>query len=163
MNKYFAVVHLFPDSVQCTIPVFDGMLPEPHNGKILQLIFTCAHWHALAKLRLHSDITIKILDNVTTTLGEQFRYFANIICPLYNTCELPREVAARQCRTQKGGGTTSVKPLVRNPVKKIYHLDMYKHHVLGDYVDAIINFGTTDSFTSAIVSDICAARSIWLT
>lgn len=139
--------------MQCAIPVFDGLLPEPHNTKILRLIFTCAHWHALAKLRLHSDITVNILDEVTTILGEQFRHFANQICPLYDTDELPREAGARQRRAQKAG-TTAIKPLARRSVKKKFQLHRYKHHCLGDYVDAILCFGTIDSFTSAIVSDV---------
>lgn len=55
----------------------------------MRLLFTCAHWHALGKLRQHHDITLEILDDVTTSLGEQFRYFAEKICPSYNTQELP--------------------------------------------------------------------------
>lgn len=60
---------------QCAIPVFDGLLPEPHNSSIMRLLFLCAHWHGLAKLRLHSDLTLDILDDVTTTLGEVFHHF----------------------------------------------------------------------------------------
>jgi hypothetical protein len=32
-----------------------GSIPEPHNGAIQRLLFLCAHWHGLAKLRMHSD------------------------------------------------------------------------------------------------------------
>jgi hypothetical protein len=36
--------------IQCAIPVFDGLLPEPHNACALAVLFDLAHWHSLAKL-----------------------------------------------------------------------------------------------------------------
>jgi hypothetical protein len=93
---------------QCIIPVFDGLLPEPHNQKILELLFVMAHWHGLAKLRLHTDPTLDIMDSVTVSLGTKLRHFAKVICPAYNTRELQREADARNRRqvakTQKGSG-----------------------------------------------------------
>lgn len=38
------------DISQCAIPVFNSLLPEPHNNMVMQLLFTCAHWHGLVKL-----------------------------------------------------------------------------------------------------------------
>ncbi|KZP03474.1 hypothetical protein FIBSPDRAFT_693271, partial [Athelia psychrophila] len=52
----------YEDLLQCAIPVLDGLLPEPYNTEILTLIFICSHWHALAKLRMHTDCTLKLLD-----------------------------------------------------------------------------------------------------
>lgn len=94
------------------------------------------------------------MDEVTTVLGEQFRQFASKICPIYATKELPREAGARQRRTRKADGAPTLKPLVRQPINKVFNLRIYKHHCLGDYADQIRLFGTTDSFTSAIVSTI---------
>ena len=59
---------------QCAIPVFDGLFDREDNN-ILQLLFTCAHWHGLAKLRMHTDRTLGILDEVTTLLGVKFQHF----------------------------------------------------------------------------------------
>jgi hypothetical protein len=88
---------------QCIIPVFDGLLPEPHNSSILRLLFTCAHWHGLAKLRLHTDSTLCILDETTVSIGTEFRAFTAKTCAAFDTRELSREVEARKRRGLKRG------------------------------------------------------------
>jgi hypothetical protein len=60
----------------------------------MQLLFTCAHWHGMAKLRMHTDITLDILGQTTTQLGDGFRKFADNTCTSFDTRELAREVAA---------------------------------------------------------------------
>ncbi|KAG6905263.1 hypothetical protein DXG01_003803 [Tephrocybe rancida] len=87
--------HNFEDLLQCAMPVFDGLFPSPHNELIQKLLFTCAHWHALAKLRMHTDITVNLLEGVTVSLGELFREFVGSTCTVYATYELPRELDAR--------------------------------------------------------------------
>ena|ERR1700722_16852829 len=86
---------------QCAIPVFDGLLPEPHNGRILRLLFTIAHWHALAKLRVHNDSTLGVMDSTTKLLGEKLREFKDKTCSAFETRELKREYNARIRRTAK--------------------------------------------------------------
>jgi hypothetical protein len=88
---------------QCIIPVFDGLLPEPHNSSILRLLFTCAHWHGLAKLRIHTDSTLRILDETTVSIGTEFRTFTAKTCAAFDTRELSREVEARKRRGLKKG------------------------------------------------------------
>lgn len=87
--------------MQCSIPVFDGLLPEPHNTVILQLLFTMAHWHGLAKLRMHSDLTLDIMDQVTSAVAQQFRNFKAKVCSAYKTHELSQEVEARARQNAK--------------------------------------------------------------
>ncbi|OBZ68473.1 hypothetical protein A0H81_11674 [Grifola frondosa] len=41
--------------MQCSIPAFEGLLPEPHNKVLMDLLFVFAQWHGLAKLRMHTD------------------------------------------------------------------------------------------------------------
>src|ERR1700722_11481806 len=86
---------------QCAIPVFDGLLPEPHNGRTLLLLFTMAHLHALAKLRLHNDFTLDVMDSVTRLLGERLRDFKDKTCSAFETRELKREYNARIRRQAK--------------------------------------------------------------
>jgi hypothetical protein len=81
--------------------VFDGLLPEPHNSAILDLLFIMAHWHGLAKLRMHHDLTLDIMESVTASLGNSFRLFSNVICPAFTTRELRREANARLRRASK--------------------------------------------------------------
>jgi hypothetical protein len=148
---------------KCAIPVFDGLLPEPHNRAILRLLFTCAYWHGLAKLRMHTDDTLNILDQTTISIGTEFRAFVNKTCPCFNTQELKREAAARRRRqVQKKAETQSASEsnhLKRSPMekalmegsqrnKKQFNLRSYKYHSLGDVASTIRQYGTTDSYST---------------
>ncbi|KAG2345692.1 hypothetical protein BDR05DRAFT_974997 [Suillus weaverae] len=140
----------FEDLLQCSIPVFDGLFPDAHNHIIIDLLFTLSHWHGLAKLCMHSDLTLDILDQQTTDLGEQFRRFKDEVCPSYHTQELNRETKKKR---SKGQGLTMVKlpkVLILKVKKKnkLFNIQTYKFHVLGDYVACIRRFGTTDSYST---------------
>jgi len=50
---------------------------------------------------MHTDQTLDIFDEVTVLIGAEFRAFAGKTCPVFETKELAREVAARQRRKQK--------------------------------------------------------------
>jgi hypothetical protein len=54
------------------------MKPEPHNTHVLNLLFEMAHWHGLAKLRMHTDVTLELLSQVTTSFGARIRAFFTI-------------------------------------------------------------------------------------
>jgi hypothetical protein len=86
---------------KCAIPVFEGLLPEPHNQRTLVLLFIAAHWHSLAKLRMHNDATLDIMDTVTTSLGDKLREFNERTCSAFVTRELEREFTARVRREYK--------------------------------------------------------------
>ncbi|KZP06410.1 hypothetical protein FIBSPDRAFT_764436 [Athelia psychrophila] len=140
----------FEDLLQCAIPVFDGLLPEPHNSAILKLLFTAAHWHGLAKLRLHSDSTLLIIDDITTSLGEVLHHFKDVICPAYNTKELPRETKARKRRKAHKAGAARSQATPTTALLKSYNLETYKNHSIGDTVDTIRRLGTTESYCSRV-------------
>jgi hypothetical protein len=97
--------------------VFEGLLPEPFNSQVIKLLFRIAHWHGLAKLRLHSDISLEILENETTTLGVEFRRFQTEVCPNFNTRELRKEAASRKRRKTKESGT-AMRPLKKKSCKE---------------------------------------------
>ena len=115
-----------------------------------------AEWHANAKLRLHTDSTVASLKELTRALGSLMRFFANRLCPDYDTRELPREEAARARRrakkkpSQNDPNTPST--LKTGPLRKVFNLVTYKLHALGDYVAHILRFGTTDSYSTQTVS-----------
>ncbi|KIY66228.1 hypothetical protein CYLTODRAFT_355360 [Cylindrobasidium torrendii FP15055 ss-10] len=132
------------DALQCAIPCFEGILDEPHNGAVLDLLYVAAHWHALAKLRLHTDVTLGELDAATTALGNCYRHFANVVCPAFNTVESDREYAARCKRQSKkkqapGGRRAST-----------FGNATSKFHSTGDYVPCIQQCGTTDSYSTSL-------------
>lgn len=141
--------------LKCAIPVFDGLFPEPHNGVIMRLLFTCSHWHGLAKLRMHTETTVNILAETTRQLGIAFRSFVSKTCSAFTTRELDREVEARKRRQVRQGGnkpSTSATQISSGPRLKVFSLRTYKYHALGDYVDTIRKFGTSDSYSTEAVS-----------
>ena len=118
--------------------MFEGLLPEPFNGMLLRLLYKAAEWHALAKLRLHTDPTLDLLEAVTKEFGHLMRQFRDKTADEFNTIELPRGADAR-----KGGS--------RSSKKKTLNLNTYKFHALADYVATIRLFGTTDSYSTLLV------------
>ncbi|KAF7976664.1 hypothetical protein HWV62_6005 [Athelia sp. TMB] len=90
--------HNYEDLLQCAAPAFEGLLPEPHNKIVMTLLFRLAEWHALAKLRMHTEATLTLLDVSTTILGQELRRFSRMTCAFYFTKLLPAEVAARERR-----------------------------------------------------------------
>lgn len=122
-----------------------------------------AHWHGLAKLRMHSDLTLEIMDQVTSAVGQQFREFKATVCSAYDTHELRREVeartrrhakqAAKQDLRQKGKSSENGVAIVEKAIKnvqrtKAFNFQTYKFHALGDYVSTIRRYGTSDSYST---------------
>jgi len=67
----------------------------------MELLFTVAHWHALAKLCMHNDLTLDVLDALTASLGKKLCDFSTKTCPKFETKELRREFNARVRREAK--------------------------------------------------------------
>ncbi|RDB18539.1 hypothetical protein Hypma_000288 [Hypsizygus marmoreus] len=147
----------YEDFLQCAIPVFEGLLPEPQNTQVMNLLFCFAHWHGLAKLRLHSDKTIGLLDEQTTVLGDELRKFQLDTCSNFGTRELPREVQARARRKAKAAASKGVsnpgdQSTKQEPSRKpkAFSFDTYKAHAIGDYAYMVRNYGTTDSYSTEL-------------
>lgn len=140
---------------QCSIPVFAGLLPEPHNSNVIRLLFVLCHWHGLAKLRLHTDETLHIFEHVTASLGDHLRKFVVDTCPGFAAKELPRETEARRRRQAQQTQGKSKQPQgatrahTRQP--KTLNLQTYKLHALADYPSQIRLYGTTDSYSTQSV------------
>jgi hypothetical protein len=147
----------------------------------MKLLYRTAEWHSLAKLRMHTDSTLTLLETLTTEFGKLMRQFRDLTCSEFDTAELPREIAARQRRQTAlqaarssapavNGGplpTPAVvaEPLEETPVpavastnvpkvirkKKGLNLTTVKFHFLGDYVHYIRHFGTSDSYSTQLV------------
>jgi len=127
-----------------------------------------SHWHGLAKLRMHSELTLEIMDEVTSAVGRQFRAFKATVCSSFETHELRQEVEARARRaanhTAKQAGAQKGKGRARNLEQqemlgsqispdnvrriKVFNFQTYKFHALGDYVSTIRQYGTTDSYST---------------
>jgi hypothetical protein len=59
------------------------------------LLTACAEWHALAKLRLHTEETLDLFQAVTIRLVDRFRAFVIVTWAAYDTRETAAEARAR--------------------------------------------------------------------
>ncbi|TFK78527.1 hypothetical protein K466DRAFT_606902 [Polyporus arcularius HHB13444] len=141
----------FEDMLQCSIPCFENLLPSPYNEQVLDLLYVLASWHAAAKLRMHTDSSLKVLDSWTTSLGRHLRHFQRVVCEAFNTHETRREREARQraeARRNTSTGGSASQAGDRQPRPRKFNLTRYKLHALGDYVTSITRFGTTDGYST---------------
>jgi hypothetical protein len=136
----------------------------------MTLLFRLAEWHAFAKLRMHSESTLTLMESATATLGNIMRKFRDATCSAFKTRELPKEAAARgrrQARKQvkkasqpeklPAGAKSNVQS--KNAKGKTLNLATYKVHALADYVRTIRLFGTTDSYSTQTVGlESCSQR-----
>ena len=131
--------------------MFDALLPELHNTTLMKLLFICAEWHALAKLRLHNDYTLDLLDHLTTVLGAQMHIFNCDTCSNIATKELAKEADARARREGAGSKGKSRNGSTARWIATLGIITI-KFHFLGDYVSTIRRFGTCDSYSTEIVT-----------
>jgi hypothetical protein len=138
------------------MPVFEDLLPSPHNNIVLDLLFELALWHGLAKLHLHTEHTLDLFRASTKSLAATMRRFLKVTCKYYNTQELPKETAARGRRTAalaaKGSSRTGRAKNTGARKRKKLNLATYKYHALADYPETIRRFGTTDNYNTQVVS-----------
>jgi hypothetical protein len=98
---------------------------------------------------MHTDHTLAIMDDITKQLGAQFRDFTQKTCVAFDTRELHRETEARKRRQQsKSQSQSTTCPDKTGPIRKMFNLNTYKFHALGDYPDTIRRYGTTDSYST---------------
>ncbi|KAG9074741.1 hypothetical protein FRC06_010494, partial [Ceratobasidium sp. 370] len=142
----------YEDVLQCCGPCFEGLFPQEDDAVIQQLLFTVAHWHALAKLRVQTATTLNMLRTQTTILARRLRRFQTTIAVRYNTVETDREHTKRKRQETRRALATGGVAQSTEPHKRVvkYNLTTYKLHALGDYPDAIEQFGTTDSYSTQI-------------
>ncbi|KJA13982.1 hypothetical protein HYPSUDRAFT_150921, partial [Hypholoma sublateritium FD-334 SS-4] len=150
--------------ISCAIPAFEGLLEGNDNKRLMKLLYRTAEWHGLAKLRMHTESSLSLLDELTKEFGELMRKFQDLTCAKFSTVELPKERAARRRRQIKRGVP---KPVADSDMTDVtpasgtvseckllpanLNLSTVKFHFLGDYVQHIRNFGTTDSYSTQLV------------
>ena len=78
-----------------SILVFEGLVSEPHNERILQLLFLLCYWQTFAKLHIQINITLDVLNEVTEKLASQLHTFVAKTCSKSSTKEL--QCKAKAC------------------------------------------------------------------
>lgn len=137
---------------QCATPCFEHLFPDPWDGEVQSLLFTLARWHKLAKLRLHTDSTLRQLEIVTRDFGDAMRKFRDGCCEEFETFETPAE----QDKRVRAAQAAAARSQVQNPVdgtrqRRRLNLNTYKFHSMPDYAPTIRFIGTTDNYTTSIV------------
>ncbi|EIW80114.1 hypothetical protein CONPUDRAFT_58371, partial [Coniophora puteana RWD-64-598 SS2] len=146
----------FEDLLQCALPVFGGIFPSRmHNKVILDLLFELGKWHLLAKLCLHTDDTIELLEHTTISLGASARKFQAEVCPSYDTRKIPSETSAHGHRAVTKianlKGKARKTNVAQSSKRKVLNFDTYKYHSLGNTVKSIRHYGTMDNYNSLLV------------
>lgn len=131
---------------------------ESEENQILTLVFTFCKWHALAKLRLHTDDTLAALDIATTEIGNELRDFADNLCPAFDTVETDKEAGAR-IRRLADNASKGKQKTAGGKLKKSFAIDFIKFHFIGDYHSSIPWAGTTDSYSTQTVSSCAMLKS----
>ena len=125
---------------QYAIPVFENLLPEPHNEIVMDLLFILNEWMGLAKLCLMTEDRHQILREATADLGFQLQQFKFLVCPFYKTKALPSDETA--------WGKKENRPypmLVENEEGVIkFNVNHFKVYALSHYAEAILMHGCHD-------------------
>jgi hypothetical protein len=92
-GEAFVLIHpeLTATPPQCAMPVFESLFPPGHDESIQTLLFRLTEWHALAKLRLHTEETLMLLHQALRQMSDQLRKFKENTCSKFDTSELPQE------------------------------------------------------------------------
>ncbi|KAJ3804430.1 hypothetical protein F5876DRAFT_83171 [Lentinula aff. lateritia] len=141
----------------CAIPAFEGLLPDEHNPRLMKLLYRLGEWHALAKLRMHTDLTLRDLSSCTAVVGTLMREFHDKTCSQFDVFELPSEQQARsrqqaQINAQRHSAASSQPSQCKDTSRKARTLNLftYKFHAMADYAPAIRWFGTIDSYSTQL-------------
>jgi hypothetical protein len=149
----------YEDVLQTIPAVAEGLLPKEHDKILMDLLFTDAFLHALSMLRMHTTFTLEVMKLEVTRLGYELRRFNHLVCPHYDTRELPKEEQSRQRRalasqaTERRNGPSQPKRHRTTEesgeyVKKFLSLLTFKLHILGHYPEKIESLGTTDNYNT---------------
>ena len=108
---------------------------------------------------------LEALKETTRSLGQILRRFVRVMCTAYPTKELPTEVVARTQREAAKGKKPSKPAVTVNGGVKVVSFNMYtyKLHALGDYVTTIWRYGTSDNYSTQVVSSGVIQRVYSLT
>ena len=131
------------------MPALEGLFPLRDENVIFDMLFECANFHALGKLRLHTEVTIKILEESTPLVYEAIKRFADETCPRYDTVEQQRDVVARLRRAKKK--KTRSKPDGTRKTKVFNVINTYKYHALGHWASYIRRSGPLDVYSTQVV------------
>jgi hypothetical protein len=76
------------------MPVFEGLLPEPYNTVVLDLLFELVQWLSFALLHQHTEMTLFKFKAAMVSLENQVQTFMAKVCPHFETVDTLHEAGA---------------------------------------------------------------------
>ncbi len=111
-----------------------------------------AYWHSLAKMRMHLESSLKLLENACSVMGVCLRHFEQVICPRYATKETVREYTSRiRNQSEMARDSSSASARVAGRRARTFELSTIKLHLLGDYPEFIREYGTAEALSTSTV------------
>ena len=162
---------------QCDIPVFEVLIDMPHNTAVMDLLFTMAHWHCLAKLHMHHALllTPRNYHMSTTHIFAEKASKQHMCCMQSKTQSLYLQSIKIQGSVQiwtmqvhlwlkiivqkiiwmwpQGHLFQYQKTRTSRRQHKMLNINTYKFHSYGDYARTIWTYGTMDSYLTELVRD----------
>ena len=134
---------------QCAMVPFEQLLENEYDSKIQDMLWELAQFEAMGRGRIHWTTSLLMFDNSVVTMGTAIRRFQTGVCPFIDTRELPRETDSRQRR--KKASANDGQPVTITPKTRRLNLNTYKYHRLGDYPQAVRDFGPLDVYSTQTV------------
>jgi hypothetical protein len=119
---------------------------------ILDTLYTMSTFHSLSKLRIHTTMTLYLLEDVTVVLGSLLRKLRDEASKTLTVLELTRDVQARvRNQSRRGERQTQAASTAQKKVITL-NLNTIKNHLLEHYPDCVRASGTMDGYSTSIVS-----------
>lgn len=109
-----------------------------------------AYWHGLAKMRMHTESSVQLLDATYTVMGSHLRHFEQVVCPRYITKETQKEYAIRirAASRKKSASVAPLTPAASGQKPRSFNLSTIKAHLLGYAPRYIRMYGPLDMLST---------------
>ncbi|TEB31005.1 hypothetical protein FA13DRAFT_1629839, partial [Coprinellus micaceus] len=157
----------YEDILQCAIPTFNGLFPDSSLDDIVtRLLYINARWHGFAKLRMHTDATLILFEQMTAQLGDKrAKVQANAGAPspppptqstfrIVQPAPQPEEPALSTSVANDSRSGNARRP------KKL-NISTVKFHTLGHYPSNIRSFGPTDIYSTEWGESFHRSPKVW--
>lgn len=106
-------------------------------------------------MRMHTESSVKLLDNAYSALGSHLRHFEQVVCPRYETQETSKEYAKRiraKSGDAKKASSSATLAVTTGRKPQTFNLSTIKAHLLGYYPRYIRQYGTIEMLSTMTVS-----------
>jgi hypothetical protein len=114
----------------------------------MSLLYVMAYWHGLAKMRMHTESSVRLLDATYTVMGSHLRHFQQVVCPKFITKETEKEYTKHIRAQSKSAAIKPTSSLTTGRRPRTFNLATIKAHLLGYAPRYIRLFGPLDMLST---------------